>query len=171
MLKTVTGAVVQVAEGVGNIVGGIRVGTEEPAFTVERVVDGVEIRRYGPASRPRRRSMPMRSRPAVRFFSVAGALHLRRQFRQRQDRDDRAGGPTAQREDRDDRAGRDATQRLWRVGHPLLHAVEVHPGDLAHPPNDDRVQLVVVPPPRPWRCCGSTAASARTRSPSAPASS
>ena len=47
MLKTITGAVVQLAEGVGTVVG-IRVGTEEPAFTVERQVDGVQIRRYGP---------------------------------------------------------------------------------------------------------------------------
>ena len=47
MLKTIADAVVQVAAGVGNIVG-IRLGTEEPAFTVEREVHGVEIRRYGP---------------------------------------------------------------------------------------------------------------------------
>ncbi|BBY56982.1 SOUL family heme-binding protein [Mycolicibacterium sarraceniae] len=47
MLKTITTAVVQIAEGLGAIVG-IRAGTEEPAFTVEREVDGVQIRRYGP---------------------------------------------------------------------------------------------------------------------------
>ncbi|MBB3606192.1 hypothetical protein FHT40_005881 [Mycolicibacterium sp. BK556] len=47
MLKTIADAVVQVAEGVGNIVG-IRLGTEEPAYTVEREIDGVQIRRYGP---------------------------------------------------------------------------------------------------------------------------
>lgn len=47
MLKTIAGAVVQIAEGVGNIVG-IRVGTEEPAFTVEREFGGVQIRRYRP---------------------------------------------------------------------------------------------------------------------------
>ncbi|WP_396926938.1 SOUL family heme-binding protein [Mycolicibacterium sp.] len=47
MLKTIAGAAVQIAEGVGNIVG-IRAGTEEPAFTVERKIGGVEIRRYGP---------------------------------------------------------------------------------------------------------------------------
>ncbi|EHB59310.1 SOUL heme-binding protein [Mycolicibacterium rhodesiae JS60] len=47
MLRTIAGAVVQVAEGVGNIVG-IRLGTEEPAYTVERQIGGVEIRRYGP---------------------------------------------------------------------------------------------------------------------------
>lgn len=45
--KTIAGAAVQIAEGVGNIVG-IRAGTEEPAFTVERTIGGVEIRRYGP---------------------------------------------------------------------------------------------------------------------------
>lgn len=47
MLKTIAGVVVQVAEGVGNIVG-IRLGTEEPPYTVERKIDEVEIRRYGP---------------------------------------------------------------------------------------------------------------------------
>ncbi|AKK30394.1 heme-binding protein [Mycobacterium sp. EPa45] len=47
MLKTIVGTAVQIAEGVGNIVG-IRLGTEEPEFTVERTIDGVEIRRYGP---------------------------------------------------------------------------------------------------------------------------
>ena len=47
MLKTIADVAVQIAEGVGNIVG-IRLGTEEPVFTVEREVDGVEIRRYGP---------------------------------------------------------------------------------------------------------------------------
>lgn len=47
MLKMIAGAVTQVAEGVGTIVG-IRSGTEEPAFTVEREIDGVQIRRYGP---------------------------------------------------------------------------------------------------------------------------
>jgi len=47
VLKTIAEAAVQIAEGVGNIVG-IRIGTEEPAFTVVREIDGVEIRRYGP---------------------------------------------------------------------------------------------------------------------------
>jgi hypothetical protein len=47
MLNTIADAVGQIAQGVGNIFG-IRLGTEEPAFTVEREVDGVEIRRYGP---------------------------------------------------------------------------------------------------------------------------
>ncbi len=47
MLKAIADTAVQIAEGVGNIVG-IRLGTEEPAFTVEREVDGVQIRRYQP---------------------------------------------------------------------------------------------------------------------------
>jgi hypothetical protein len=47
MLNTIADAVGQVAQGVGNIFG-IRHGTEEPAFTVEREVGGVQIRRYGP---------------------------------------------------------------------------------------------------------------------------
>jgi hypothetical protein len=47
MLKTIAGVVAQVAEGVGNIVG-IRLGTEEPMYTVERKIGDVEIRRYGP---------------------------------------------------------------------------------------------------------------------------
>jgi hypothetical protein len=47
MLNKIAGAVAQVAEAGGSIVG-IRSGTEEPAYTVEREIDGVEIRRYGP---------------------------------------------------------------------------------------------------------------------------
>jgi SOUL heme-binding protein len=47
MLKTIAGALVQVAEAAGSIVG-IRHGTEEPAFTVEREFDGIQLRRYGP---------------------------------------------------------------------------------------------------------------------------
>jgi hypothetical protein len=47
MLNKIASAIAQVAEAGGTIVG-IRHGTEEPAFTVEREVDGVQIRRYGP---------------------------------------------------------------------------------------------------------------------------
>ena len=47
MLSKIAGAVAQVAEAGGSIVG-IRNGTEEPAYTVEREIDGVEIRGYGP---------------------------------------------------------------------------------------------------------------------------
>ena len=47
MLNKIAGAVTQVAEAGGSIVG-IRHGTEEPSFTVERKVGDVEIRRYGP---------------------------------------------------------------------------------------------------------------------------
>ena len=51
MLTKVTGALGQVAntivEAGGSIVG-VRSGTEEPSFTVERKIGDVEIRRYGP---------------------------------------------------------------------------------------------------------------------------
>lgn len=47
MLNKLIGAVVQVAEAGGSIVG-IRHGTEEPSFTVQRRIGDVEIRRYGP---------------------------------------------------------------------------------------------------------------------------
>jgi hypothetical protein len=47
MLNQVTSAVTQVAESVLGIVG-IRVGTEEPPHTSERLTDAVEIRRYEP---------------------------------------------------------------------------------------------------------------------------
>ncbi len=47
MLGKIAGALGQVAEAGGSIVG-IRNGTEEPAFTVERKIGGVDIRRYGP---------------------------------------------------------------------------------------------------------------------------
>ncbi|MFM9034569.1 MAG: SOUL family heme-binding protein [Mycobacterium sp.] len=46
MLNRITDALGQVAEAGGSIVG-IRHGTEEPSFTVERRVGDVEIRRYG----------------------------------------------------------------------------------------------------------------------------
>ncbi|MDP9168920.1 MAG: heme-binding protein [Actinomycetota bacterium] len=47
MLSRVTTVVTQVAEGVLGIVG-IRVGTEEPQHSSERLTDGIEIRRYHP---------------------------------------------------------------------------------------------------------------------------
>ena len=47
MLKKIVGTLGQVAEAGGSIVG-IRTGTAEPSFTVQRQVRGVEIRRYGP---------------------------------------------------------------------------------------------------------------------------
>ncbi|MFM8598474.1 MAG: SOUL family heme-binding protein [Mycobacterium sp.] len=46
MLSKITGALGQISEAGGSIVG-IR-HTEEPSFTVQRTVDGVQIRRYGP---------------------------------------------------------------------------------------------------------------------------
>ena len=46
MLNKIAGALGQVAEGAGTIVG-IRNGTEEPSFKVERRIGDVEIRRYG----------------------------------------------------------------------------------------------------------------------------
>jgi hypothetical protein len=46
MLNKIVGAIGQVAEAGGSIVG-IRSGTEEPSFTVERRIGNVEIRRYG----------------------------------------------------------------------------------------------------------------------------
>lgn len=47
MLNKIAGALGQVAEAGGTVVG-IRHGTEEPSFTVERTVGDVEIRHYGP---------------------------------------------------------------------------------------------------------------------------
>ena len=47
MLKKIVGTLGQVAEAGGSIVG-VRNGTEEPPFTVESTVGGVEIRRYEP---------------------------------------------------------------------------------------------------------------------------
>ncbi|SBS77056.1 SOUL heme-binding protein [uncultured Mycobacterium sp.] len=47
MLNTIADVVGNIAQGVGGIFG-IRHGTEEPAFTVEREVGSVQIRRYGP---------------------------------------------------------------------------------------------------------------------------
>ena len=47
MLNKIAGVLGQVAEAGGSIVG-IRNGTEEPSFSVERRVGDVEIRHYGP---------------------------------------------------------------------------------------------------------------------------
>jgi hypothetical protein len=47
MLNKIVGALGQVADAGGSIVG-IRHGTAEPDFTVERRLGGVEIRQYGP---------------------------------------------------------------------------------------------------------------------------
>jgi len=47
MLNKIASLLGQVAEAGGSIVG-IRSGTEEPSFTVERRIGDVEIRRYGP---------------------------------------------------------------------------------------------------------------------------
>ncbi|HCA53046.1 MAG TPA: heme-binding protein [Mycobacterium sp.] len=47
MLKKIVGALGQVAEAGGSIIG-VRSGTEEPPFTVQRQGRGVEIRHYGP---------------------------------------------------------------------------------------------------------------------------
>jgi hypothetical protein len=47
MLNKITEVLGQVAEAGGSIVG-IRSGTEEPSFTIDRHVGGVEIRNYGP---------------------------------------------------------------------------------------------------------------------------
>jgi len=47
MFNKIVGVLGQVADAGGSIVG-IRHGTAEPDFTVERRVGGVEIRRYGP---------------------------------------------------------------------------------------------------------------------------
>lgn len=47
MLNKIASVLGQVAEAGGSIVG-IRSGTEEPSFTVQRRIGDVEIRRYGP---------------------------------------------------------------------------------------------------------------------------
>ncbi|BBY65859.1 SOUL family heme-binding protein [Mycolicibacterium helvum] len=47
MLNKIASAMAQIAAAGGTIIG-IRLGTEEPHFSVERDFDGVEIRRYGP---------------------------------------------------------------------------------------------------------------------------
>ena len=46
MLGRIAGALGQISEAGGSIVGIRR--TEEPAFAVQRTIDGVEVRRYGP---------------------------------------------------------------------------------------------------------------------------
>ncbi|BBX06845.1 SOUL family heme-binding protein [Mycolicibacterium aichiense] len=144
MLKTVAGAVVQVAEGVGNIVG-IRVGTEEPAFTVERVVDGVEIRRYGPrvaaetaidADEESARNQGFRLLARYIFGGNSGSAKIA------------MTAPVAQQpSEKIAMTAPVATQRnasgewVIRFFMPSKYTLETLPS-----PNDDRVRLVVVPP-------------------------
>lgn len=47
MLTKIAGTAVQIAEGIGGIVG-IRIGTEEPFYLSEDRLGDIEIRRYGP---------------------------------------------------------------------------------------------------------------------------
>ncbi len=144
MLKTVTGALVQVAEGVGNIVG-IRVGTEEPDFTVERVVDGVEIRRYGPrvaaetaidADEESARNQGFRLLARYIFGGNSGSAKIA------------MTAPVAQQpSEKIAMTAPVATQRnasgewVIRFFMPSKYTLETLPT-----PNDDRVRLVVVPP-------------------------
>ncbi|QEN15274.1 SOUL family heme-binding protein [Mycolicibacterium sp. ELW1] len=144
MLKTVATAVVQVAGGVGNIVG-IRVGTEEPAFTVERVVDGVEIRRYGPrvaaetaidADEESARNQGFRLLARYIFGGNSGSAKIA------------MTAPVAQQpSEKIAMTAPVATQRnasgewVIRFFMPSKYTLETLPT-----PTDDRVRLVVVPP-------------------------
>jgi hypothetical protein len=46
MLGTIVGLAKRLIQAGGSVVG-VRLGTEEPAYTVEQLISGVEIRRYG----------------------------------------------------------------------------------------------------------------------------
>lgn len=73
MLGKVVSVVSRVAEEAGSIVG-IRVGTEEPAYTVEQVTGGLEIRRYGPRIAAQTTVTADKSALSTGFRRIAGYI-------------------------------------------------------------------------------------------------
>jgi hypothetical protein len=143
MLKTIAGAVVQVAEGVGNIVG-IRIGTEEPAYTVEREIDGVEIRRYGPrvaaetairADEESARNQGFRLLAGYIFGANSGSdkIAMTAPVAQQPSEKIAMTAPVATQR-------RPSGEWVIRFFMPSKYTLETLPT-----PNDDRVQLVTVP--------------------------
>ena len=124
MLGSVVSLLVRLVELGGSAVG-VRHGTEEPRYTVEQQIPGVEIRRYGPriaaetavaASEEAARNVGFRR--LARY--IFGANHAAAKIAMT------APGATAgQRawpEDRDDGTGVTAGRRRRRMGDPVFHA-------------------------------------------------
>lgn len=144
MLNKIVGALGQVAEAGGSIVG-IRSGTEEPSFTVERRIGNVEIRRYG--ARVAAQTTIDADEEKARnegFRRLAGYI-----FGGNTDKTKIAmTAPVAQQKGRKiAMTAPVATERTatgeWMIRFfmPSEHTLESLPT-----PNDDRVELVAVPP-------------------------
>ena len=143
MLKKIVGTLGQVAEAGGSIVG-VRNGTEEPPFTVERTVRGVEIRRYGPriaaettidADEEKARSEGFRRLAGYIFGgnTTKSKIAMTAPVAQQQSEKIAMTAPVA--------AQRDGSgQWVIRFFTPVEYTMETLPT-----PNDERVRLVDVP--------------------------
>lgn len=146
MLNKIAGALGQVAEGAGTIVG-IRHGTEEPPFTVERRIgsaDGeVEIRRYGSriaaettidADEEAARNEGFRRLARYIFGGNQGRTKIAMTAPVAQEKGQKIAmtAPVA--------AQRDGGQWSVRFFMPAEHTLDTLPT-----PNDERVRLVTVP--------------------------
>lgn len=145
MLNKIAGVLGQVAEAGGSIVG-IRSGTEEPSFTVERRIGDVEIRRYGPriaaqtaitADEEAARNEGFRRLARYIFGGNTGKTKIA------------MTAPVAQEQDRKGQkiamtapvaAERSGDEWVIRFFMPSEHTLESLPT-----PNDERVELVTVP--------------------------
>ena len=145
MLNKIVGALGQVAEAGGSIVG-IRSGTEEPQFTVERRIGDVEIRQYGPriaaettidADEEASRNEGFRRLAGYIFGANTGRTKIA------------MTAPVAQQSEKIAMTAPVAAQRdaggKWviRFFMPSEHSLDSLPT-----PNDDRVRLVSVEPER-----------------------
>ena len=143
MLNKIVGALGQVAGAGGSIVG-IRTGTAEPSFTVQRRVRGVEIRRYGPriaaettidADEEKARSEGFRRLAGYIFGgnTTKSKIAMTAPVAQQQSEKIAMTAPVAAA--RDDRG-----QWVIRFFTPAEYTMDTLPT-----PNDDRVRLVDVP--------------------------
>jgi hypothetical protein len=143
MLNKIVGALGQVAGAGGSIVG-IRTGTAEPSFTVQRRVRGVEIRRYGPriaaettidADEEKARSEGFRRLAGYIFGgnTAKSKIAMTAPVAQQQSEKIAMTAPVAAA--RDDRG-----QWVIRFFTPAEYTMDTLPT-----PNDDRVRLVDVP--------------------------
>ncbi|MGI9163759.1 MAG: SOUL family heme-binding protein [Mycobacterium sp.] len=145
MLNKIVGVLGQVAEAGGSIVG-IRSGTEEPAFTLERRIGDVEIRQYGPriaaettidADEEASRNEGFRRLAGYIFGGNTGRTKIA------------MTAPVAQQSEKIAMTAPVAAQRdadgRWviRFFMPSEHSLDSLPT-----PNDDRVRLVSVAPER-----------------------
>ena len=143
MLNKIVGALGQVAGAGGSIVG-IRTGTAEPSFTVQRRVHGVEIRRYGPriaaettidADEEKARSEGFRRLAGYIFGgnTTKSKIAMTAPVAQQQSEKIAMTAPVAAA--RDDRG-----QWVIRFFTPAEYTMDTLPT-----PNDDRVRLVDIP--------------------------